>query len=145
MALPSETKMKPQKLNRPIWTWAALFAILFGLLTIISGGSTLFNVEVRQLAGNYVGFVLWFNFLAGFAYVIAGVGLWSRQRWSMWLSFFIAAVTLIVFARFGLHIMCGGSYEIRTVAAMSLRTVVWFIISAVAYKHLNPTAPPSKI
>jgi hypothetical protein len=33
--------------------------------------------------------------------------------------------------------LSGGSYEMRTVAAMSLRTVVWLIISAVAYKNLK--------
>ena len=118
---------------------AALFAIVFGLLTIISGGSVLFTTGAQQLAGNTVGFVLWFNFLAGFAYVIAGVGLWRRLRWAMWLSVAIATASLIVFAAFGLHILSGGSYEMRTVAAMSLRTVVWLIISATAYQNLKPT------
>ena len=132
--------MKSPELKRSRWVGGlAIFAVLFGLLTIISGGSALFNAEAQKLAGNYVGFVLWFNFLAGFAYVVAGVGLWRMQRWSMWLSFAIAAGSLIVLAAFGLHILTGGSYEMRTVAAMSLRTVVWLIISAVAYKNLNPT------
>jgi len=131
--------MKSQELKRSRWVGGlAIFAVLFGLLTIVSGGSTLFNAEAQQLAGNYVGFVLWFNFLAGFAYVIAGVGLWRMQRWSMWLSFAIAAASFLVFAAFSLHISTGGSYEMRTVAAMTLRTVVWLIISAVAYKNLNP-------
>ena len=131
--------MKSFKLKRSRWVGGlAIFAVLFGLLTIVSGGRALFNTEAQQAAGNYVGFVLWFNFLAGFAYVIAGVGLWRMQRWSMWLSFVIAAASLIVFAALGIHILTGGSYEMRTVAAMSLRTVVWLIISAVAYKNLNP-------
>ena len=126
--------MKP----RPIWAWtAAIFAIPFGLLTIISGGSVLFNAEAQQHAGNYVGFVLWFNFLAGFAYIIAGIGLWTWQRWSTWLSLSIAISSLIVFAALGLHILSGGSYEMRTLAAMSLRTIVWFIISALAYQMLR--------
>lgn len=133
--------MKSIQLKHSRWVRAAaIFAVLFGTLTIISGGSALFNTGARQLAGNYVGFVLWFNFLAGFAYVVAGVGLWARQRWSVWLSFAIASATLLVFAAFGLHVLSGGSYEMRTVAAMSLRFVVWLIISAVAYKNLNP--PP---
>ena len=133
--------MKSPELERSRWVGGlAIFAILFGLLTIISGGSALFNAEAQQAAGNYVGFVLWFNFLAGFAYVIAGVGLWRMQPWSMWLSFAIVAANLVIFATFGLHILSGGSYEMRTVAAMSLRTVVWLMISAIAYKNLNPNA-----
>ncbi len=115
----------------------ACVAVLFGLLTIVSGGRTLFNAEAQQLAGDYVPFVLWFNFLAGFVYVIAGVGLWTLQRWSMWLSFALAAATLIILAIFGLRIWSGGSYEMRTVAAMILRAVVWLVISAVAYRNFS--------
>jgi len=131
--------MKSLQLKRPLWLGAmALFAVLFGLLTLRSGGAVLFNREAQPAAGNYVAFVVWFNFLAGFAYVIAGVGLWRRQQWAVWLSFLIAGTTLAVFAAFGLYILLGGSYEMRTVAAMSLRTLMWFIISALAYQYLKP-------
>jgi len=127
------------QLKRPFWLGTiALFAILFGLLTLSSGGAVLFEAEARQAAGNYVPFVVWFNFLAGFAYVAAGVGLWLRQRWAVWLSCLIAGATLVTFAAFGVYLLSGGSYEVRTVAAMSLRTVVWLVISAVAYQQLNP-------
>lgn len=60
----------------------ALFAVLFGLLTLSSGGAVLFNRAARQAAGNYVEFIVWFNFLVGFAYVITGIGLWRWQRWA---------------------------------------------------------------
>jgi len=133
--------MKSPKLTRSRWVGAlAIVAILFGVLTIVSGGRTLFNAEAQQLAGNYVAFVLWFNFLAGFVYVIAGIGLWTMQRWSLWLSFAIAAATIIVFAAFGIQIWMGGLYEMRTVGAMGLRAIVWIITSAVAYKNLNPSS-----
>lgn len=133
--------MNSPKITRSRWSSIiAVVVILFGLLTIVSGGRTLFNAEVQQLAGNYVPFVLWFNFLAGFAYVIAGIGLWTPRRWSLWLSFVIAAATLLVFAAFGIQVWIGGSYEMRTVGAMGLRALVWIITSAVAYKHLNLTA-----
>ncbi len=126
-------------LKRPLWLGAmALFTVLFGLLTLRSGGAVLFEAQARQTAGNYVSFVVWFNFLAGFAYVIAGVGLWLQQRWAVWLSFLIAGATLLAFAAFGVYLLNGGSYEMRTVAAMSLRTLVWLIIATIAYRYLNP-------
>lgn len=134
--------MKLLQLKRPLWLGAiASFAILFGLLTVYSGGAVLFDSAARQAAGNYVAWVVWFNFLAGFAYIIAGVGLWRQQRWAVWLSFLIAGATVLVSAAFGLYVLMGGNYEPRTVAAMSLRTIVWLIISAVAYQQLNPKAP----
>lgn len=128
--------------RQPLWFQAtALFAVLFGLLTLSSGGSVLFNSAARQAAGNYVGFIVWFNFLAGFAYLIAGIGLWRRQLWAVWLSFFIAGATLLVFIAFGLYVLQGGSYEVRTVAAMSLRTLVWITIGIAAYWKIGKTSP----
>ena len=47
----------------------SLIAVGFGLLTIKEGGAILFGGEAAQAsAGNFVPFVLWFNFLAGLGY-----------------------------------------------------------------------------
>ena len=130
--------MKSLESKRSIWIITlALVAVLFGSLTIVSGGATIFNAQARQAAGNFVAFVLWFNFLAGFAYVIAGIGLWRLQRWSLWLSVAIAIATVVVFGLFGIEVMNGGLYEMRTVGAMSLRAIVWLVISATTYQHFK--------
>ena len=114
----------------------SLVAIGFGLLTIKEGGMTLSGNEAAvSAAGNYVPFVLWFNFAAGFAYVIAGAGLWMQQRWALWLAVAIAAATALVFAAFGVHVFSGGLYEKRTVIAMSLRTLVWITIATIAWRR----------
>ncbi|HSN21880.1 MAG TPA: hypothetical protein VLS49_14460 [Usitatibacter sp.] len=118
-------------------TAAALVAVVFGLLTIKEGGTVLFGgEEARRAAGAYVPFVLWFNFLAGFAYVAAGIGLWMRRRWAAALAFAIAASTLGAYLLFGIHVATGGAYEKRTVIAMALRCAVWIAISAVAYRSI---------
>ncbi len=124
--------------NKPISIWVVfIIAVLFGLLTIKSGASVLFfEGAAREDAGNYVPFVLWFNFSIGFVYLIAGVGLFMLTRWSVWLSLMIAFTTLIVFGLLGLHILADGLYETRTVGAMTLRTAVWMVISAVAYRKI---------
>jgi len=126
------------KSNRTIGVWiVAIIAIAFGLLTLKSGGSVLFiDGEGRQEAGNYVPFVLWFNFLMGFVYLIAGVGLWLQKRWAVWLSIFIAGATVAVFAILGAHILQGGLFEQRTVVAMVMRSVVWSVISLFAFKKV---------
>lgn len=113
----------------------SLVAIGFGLLTIKEGGTVLFGDEVaRAAAGNYVPFVLWFNFLAGFAYVFAGVGLWLRQRWAVWLAIAIAVATALAFAALGVYVYSGAAYEPRTVIAMGLRITVWGTIAAMAWR-----------
>jgi hypothetical protein len=124
--------------QRGIAVWGiSLLAAGFGLLTLKEGGTILFGDEAaRAAAGNYVTFVLWFNFLAGFAYILAGAGLWLRQRWGVWLSAAIATATALTFAVFGVHIYSGGAFEIRTVIAMSLRTLIWVAITAIAWHGL---------
>ena len=124
--------------NHTIWPMrtAALVAIAFGAATIRAGGSVLFG-DGAQSAGNVVGFVLWFNFLAGFAYVAAGAGLWQRRRWSARLALAIALGTLFVFAAFGIHIAGGGAFEMRTVGAMTLRSVVWTLIALLALRTMQ--------
>lgn len=115
----------------------ALVAVGFGLMTIREGGMVLSgDAAALAAAGNYVPFVLWFNFLAGFAYVISGLGLWRRQRWGLWLAVAIAATTALVFAGFGVHVVSGGAYEQRTLVAMSLRTALWVVIAAIAWHRL---------
>ena len=124
-----------QSPRRYLITVISLVAIAFGLLTIKEGGSVLFGDEAaRTAAGNYVPFVLWFNFIAGFAYVVAGIGLWLQQRWAIWLAVANASATALTFAAFGAHIASGGAYEQRTVIAMSLRTLVWVAIAFLAMR-----------
>lgn len=121
---------------------AAVVALLFGLATIRSGGSVLFGGdEARQAAGAYVGFVLWFNFVAGFAYVAAGIGLWLRRSWVVRLSMAIAGATLLVFAALGVHVALGSAYEARTVVAMTLRSVVWLAIAGLAWRLVPARTP----
>lgn len=110
---------------------AAAVAIGFGALTLFSGGAALLGAMDMGAA---VPFVLWFNTLAGLAYIAAGVGLWRGRRWAFPLSLAIFAATLAVFAVFGLHVASGGEFEMRTVFAMTLRGVIWGAIAVVAYQ-----------
>ncbi len=126
-------------------TIAALVALIFGALTVFSGGRALFGgAEAEAAVGNAVAFVLWFNFLAGFAYMLAGVGLFLRHRPAVWISIALFVSTSLVGLAFGYHVLQGGAFEMRTVGAMILRTVVWAIISVVAVRHIaKPTVAKS--
>ncbi len=120
---------------------ASTVAVIFGLLTIKSGGMVLFvDGPDRAAAGHYVPFVLWFNFLSGFIYILAGIGLWFQQRWAVWLAAAILTAILIVFALLSLHIFAGGMYELRTVIAMSLRSLVWSVITFYAFMRINKSS-----
>lgn len=129
------------KSKRCIGVWvSSMIAIVFGMLTLISGGEVLFiDGTGREAAGNYVTYVLWFNFLMGFIYITAGVGIWLRKQWAVYLSLIIATATLIMFAIFGANILLGGLFEQRTVGAMALRSSLWVVIALFAYFKLLPS------
>ncbi|OFZ97812.1 MAG: hypothetical protein A3H35_21630 [Betaproteobacteria bacterium RIFCSPLOWO2_02_FULL_62_17] len=131
--------MKNYGAKRPLWILVAgLVAIGFGLLTIKSGADVLFgSEEARRAAGNYLPSLVWFNLLAGFAYVAAGVGLLFQRRWAAWLALGIAIATLAAFGALGVHLSGGGAYEMRTLAAMLLRTSLWAAIAFLACRAMG--------
>lgn len=115
--------------DRPVAIIAAgVIAIIFGAVTVVSGWRALFSgVDM----GAVVPFVLRFNFVAGFAYVLAGIGFWRRAEWGRTLSVGITLATAAVFILFLWHVWSGGAYEARTMGAMTLRLVVWSSMTAV--------------
>lgn len=117
--------------SRSTGLWIAVgLAMVFGALTIVSGGRALFGDAAAQAAmGNAVPFVLWFNFLSGFAYVLAGIGIAMCKPWAGPLATALALAILAVFGLFALHILRGEAYEARTVGAMILRAAVWIGIA----------------
>jgi hypothetical protein len=125
--------------RRPRWAVVlALIATILGIVTVIVGGKTLFGgAEERTAAGNIVPFVLWFNFVAGFAYVIAGVGLFLWKRWAAQLSAAIAVATIVMFVAFSIHIFLGGAFEARTIGAMIIRSAVWVVIAVSTCRTLG--------
>ena len=116
---------------------AAVFAALFGALTVFSGSRVLFG-DGAAAAGSYLPYIVWFNFLAGFAYVAAAVGLWRRRAWGAGLALVLALLTALFFAALGGHIAAGAPYEMRTVAAMAARTALWIAVAAMACFTLAP-------
>jgi hypothetical protein len=125
--------MKPARSVRIL----AVIGIAFGVLTIASGARALFgDAAARAAVGNAVPYVLWFNFLAGFVYVAAGIGLWRTQRWAVALAAMLAVATAAIATAFGLHVLEGGAYEMRTVGALALRFGFWAIVGVVAWRNL---------
>jgi len=112
---------------------SALFAVVFGVLSVLSGARVLFGGGAES-AGDIIAYIVWFNFLAGFAYVAAGVGLWRRRPWVAGAALGLALLNALFFAALGGHIGAGGAYEMRTVAAMALRTAFWVAIAAALFR-----------
>lgn len=122
------------KSNRML-RWLAIAAVAFGLLTVVSGGRAVFGVAAaRAELGNIVPFVLWLNFIAGFVYVAAGAALLTAKRGAAPVALFLAVATVVVFLAFMAHVVSGGAYEMRTVGALSIRSLFWIAVAALALR-----------
>ena len=112
--------------------------MVFGALTVFSGWQGLFgDAATRAALGHTVGYVLWFNFLAGFAYVAAGLGLWRGARWGLWFATALVLGTALVASAFGVHVLGGGAFEMRTVGALALRLGFWATVAAVGRRQAS--------
>lgn len=104
----------------------AILAAVFGVLTLFSGGNVLFGPDQAQkMAGDYLPFVVWFNFLSGFLYIAAALGIWMGRSWAVGLAWFIAGTTALIALVFTYQVMHGVPFEMRTVGALALRFGVW--------------------
>jgi hypothetical protein len=108
--------------------------VAFGLLTVVSGGTALFGAVDM---GAVVPFVLWFNFVAGLAYIAGGILLWLDHPLALPVALAILVATAAVFAAFLWRVASGGAYEVRTVGAMTLRTAFWVAMAWVAWRGRN--------
>ena len=125
--------------NRTV-KWMAIAAIVFGVMTVLTGGRALFGgLESRADFGNAVPFVLWFNFLAGFVYIVAGAGLLQCRRWAVYTSLFVAVTTILVFVAFGVHVLGGGAFERRTIGALTIRSLFWIAVTIVSMRAMKRT------
>lgn len=105
---------------------ASIVALIFGVMTLFSAGSVLFGPQsARDLAGDFVPFIVWFNFTAGVFYVIAAAGIWLKRDWAASLSLAIALATSLAALAFVFYINSGKAFELRTVGALILRTGFW--------------------
>jgi hypothetical protein len=98
-----------------------VIAVIFGLATVAAGSRTLLD----GLAPDQIGVVVAFNVAAGVAYVAAGAVVLAGNGRAVPLARVIAAATVLVFLAFGVHAALGGAFQTRTVAAMTLRTLLW--------------------
>lgn len=114
---------------------AACVLLLFGLVTIFAGGSVILDLfGMREKEGNFVLFVVWANFIAGYLYLIAAYGFFKRKAWTSMMLSAATWILIVAFAGLLIHIQNGGIYENKTIVAMIFRTTLTIVLLIVARK-----------
>jgi hypothetical protein len=110
---------------RKVVAAVAIAAVLFGIVTIVSG--------VRVLLGSDPGYVVYmpllrFNTIMGVAYIAVGVVAWRNLRLGVYGAAAICVLNLVAIAAIGYLYAPNGSIASTSVLAMTLRTVVWLAL-----------------
>lgn len=111
---------------------AAAVAIVFSLLTIAEGSQVLFGLTQQE----YIVFtpLLLYNILMGVAGFITGITLWLNHKKALKLTKLILAAHLIVLLIVGVIYFISNAVAMHSIQAMSIRVVIWLIITWVAWK-----------
>jgi len=116
----------------------AILAAVFGVATLVEGMPIVAgDAAARAAAGDYVPFVVAFNVVAAFAYLVAAAGFAARRVWAPRLAGAIAVASLVAFAAFAVHVALGGAYLPRTFAAMTLRVGFWLAAARIGRRLLS--------
>lgn len=126
---------KKEKLSRV----AGVIAIIFGILTIIQGGRTLFDPAVHDVAGKVVPFVLKYNFIAGFFYIPIGILVFRMKYYAKYFAILLGAANGVVFFQLTVHVFSDLPYEPKTYFAMMFRLLLWALIATLSLSFEKPT------
>lgn len=106
----------------------------FGLLTLFMSTSVIFDLfDIRVKEGNYVLFVVLANFICGFLYLLSAYGFLKRENWLTKILGTAVFILAVAFIALFFHIQTGGIYETKTVKAMTFRTILTAVFTAVSY------------
>lgn len=107
-----------------------MVGLAFGAISVLAGTRVLTGIDTPDYV--VLRWLVVYNVVAGAVAVIAGAGVWGARAWSLLTARILAGahaatlVTLVAMRAVGLAVAPD------SLAAMTLRTVLWLAIAAVA-------------
>lgn len=131
----NEQMMMKNKITRYV---TAIVLIVFASATLFMSSSVIFDwFGIREKEGDYVPFIVWTNFIAGFLYLISAYGFLKFKKWTFWVLTVTAVLLVIALIVLALYIDHGGIFELKTVGAMGFRISLTIIFAVIAYYNLK--------
>lgn len=126
------------KKNKILLYAISLVLIAFAGSTLFMSSSVIFDwFGIREKEGDYVPFIVWTNFIAGFLYLIVAYGFLTTKRWTFWILAGTILLLMLALIFLLLYINRGGVYEMKTLGAMGFRIILTLIFSVIAYYKLK--------
>lgn len=124
-------KLKAMKILKIILITLLLF---FGVVTVFVSSAVIFDLfGIRAKEGNYVLFVVIANFVCGILYILAAFStIKNKLKISTALLLLSIIILTITFLMLKMHIDNGGIYELKTVSAMTFRTIITVVMTGIS-------------
>lgn len=115
-----------------------LLLFLIGAVSVFMTLSVIFDLfGIRAKEGNYVLFIVYANLVCGIIYLYAAIANWKNLTNSFYGLVFASLILIVAFIAFGVYISNGGIHEVKTIKAMTFRTVFTLIMAALSYVMLR--------
>ncbi len=108
--------------------------LFFGVVTVFVSSAVIFDLfGIRAKEGNYVLFVVIANFVCGILYILAAFStIKNKLKISTALLLLSIIILTITFLMLKMHIDNGGIYELKTVSAMTFRTIITVVMTGIS-------------
>lgn len=121
-------------MNSKTVKFISLFGILFGIVTIISGGLV--------LSGSNPGYIVFlplvvFNTVMGFVYIFTGIVAWQNFSRGKAIAGIVFVLNLFMLITIGYLYLYGADIATKSLGAMSFRTIVWLIMYLGLLREVN--------
>lgn len=103
--------------------YAALLALVIGLLTIVEGSIVLLGLETKPYP--VLPWLLRYNVAMGVVSLAAGHGLWRERKWAETLSAIVLVCHGAVFLSLAGRYLLGKTVAMNSIGAMLFRTAIW--------------------
>ena len=111
---------------------------LIGVVSVFMTLSVIFDLfGIRAREGNYVLFIVYANLVCGIIYLYAAISNWKNLANSFYSLVLASLILIVAFIAFGVYISNGGIHEVKTIKAMTFRTVFTLIMAALSYMMLR--------
>lgn len=111
---------------------------LIGVVSVFMTLSVIFDLlGIRAREGNYVLFIVYANLVCGIIYLYAAISNWKNLTNSFYSLALASLILIVAFIAFGVYISNGGIHEVKTIKAMTFRTVFTLIMAALSYMMLR--------
>ncbi|MEO9210571.1 MAG: hypothetical protein ABI208_05705 [Ginsengibacter sp.] len=124
--------------SKIILNTSGVIIALFGIATLFMSTSVIFNLfNIREKEGNYVLFVVYANLICSILYLASAYGFFTKKKWTVITLVTSIGVLILAFIGLGIYIFSGGIYELKTIDAMALRTLLTVGFALISLNYIS--------